>query len=943
MSAVLAVRSTQRCAYAAPGSPDADAAVLTPSAWSAVFGAHDEKGGDGGQKHYVAVAVANPAPPSSSAYTPRWHTLVLPAFCASAADSSAENIAPAEAPGQPEASLPLAFVPRHLLSEIASPTTVFRPIKPIPLSAAVLATPSTELLSEPGGRIASMLDTLILRQGQTIMLPLQKSGTSPVAPLRVVMADPVLQGVVTTNTELTLTLVPPTAWAEDEVNDDRRSSVADSAVLPNGSSFDFVRVGEVEDEDLDDQEASDKDELMIDEQYLAQTLAKLEFPPEGSTLPSARLPPTRITLAPMYSARTLLTAHATEAALSAWAASGSDHSRADVDEEAVVLVAESQLAAAGCLNGQYALLSSESGQSDANCQASGQRLVRVFGAPTSLLPSFSLARNNVTVFLPPLLLANLFAVDFEHREPGEQEGYQVFLTPLPVSLAPNGQPPIPFAEGITLARVASPASIDKVQEPLFLAALRAYFSGHRRIVLAGDLIAVALDGRVARWVATGSAPQASSSAPGTNVPLAPNGSAPAPAQSSGPPSISARGSDTGGPSPAGAEDEDLDIASLSLPGVDKAVTEVVYYRVVGVKADLDPTPATPTSGRSTVVPAAVGPNPDLGQTDAMALRSLVWDGSLGVLVDPGLTQIVQAGLVHSRVPSVSGWLGLDAGLPQYPPVGSALTLPDAPLGQLRALLCAALHPAGAKAGVHVTALLEGARGSGKRTTTLWAAQSMGVHVVQIDCYALLADSNTRTEGTLRARLERAKQAAPAVILLRGIEALGSKAQATESGHEPAMTRVLADCLEALKVTPPQPRQSLDDRPSSPATGSAASPVQEKAVAREFHPLIVLASTGEAEKCPPGLLALFKHKIQWNAPDEPERLAILQGAIAAASTASTTSDGCKASHVGMGSIVLAPDVTLSSLATQTAALVAADLADLVARAKAAATARIRGQM
>lgn len=114
-----------------------------------------------------------------------------------------------------------------------------------------------------------------------------------------------------------------------------------------------------------------------------------------------------------------------------------------------------------------------------------------------------------------------------------------------------------------------------------------------------------------------------------------------------------------------------------------------------------------------------------------------------------------------------------------------------------------------------------------------------------------------------------------------------------------MSHVLRDCLEGLK---------------------------SKAGSEQGHrPVAVFGTTSDADKCPNGIIACFKHEISIEAPNEAERLEILKTAVA-----------------GHGAI-LAPDVSLKDVATQTAALVAADLADLVARAKMASVDRVRKAM
>lgn len=189
-------------------------------------------------------------------------------------------------------------------------------------------------------------------------------------------------------------------------------------------------------------------------------------------------------------------------------------------------------------------------------------------------------------------------------------------------------------------------------------------------------------------------------------------------------------------------------------------------------------------------------------------------------------------------------------------------------------------------------LLHGARGSGKRSLVRAVARTTGISYHELDCYDLLGDTDAKTEGRLRAlAVDKALACAPVVLLLRNIEALARKSQAMETGQEPPMTTVLRDCFENLR----------DGWTSS------------------GWPVFVVATTTDLEKVPTGVLGLFKEEIALEAPGESERLAMLKQL--------TARD------------VIAPDVSLRSVAVQTAALVAADLVDLVRRARAAAVERV----
>ncbi|KAJ3025672.1 peroxisomal assembly protein, partial [Rhizophlyctis rosea] len=88
-----------------------------------------------------------------------------------------------------------------------------------------------------------------------------------------------------------------------------------------------------------------------------------------------------------------------------------------------------------------------------------------------------------------------------------------------------------------------------------------------------------------------------------------------------------------------------------------------------------------------------------------------------------------------------------------------------------------------------------------------------------------------------------------------------------------------------------------------------------------YPVVLCATTRDVEKIPSTVLGVFRHQIACESPSESERTQIFKSLL---------SRTC-----------LAPDVDLSQLAKQTAALVQADLVDLVARAGDVALGRVVG--
>lgn len=143
-----------------------------------------------------------------------------------------------------------------------------------------------------------------------------------------------------------------------------------------------------------------------------------------------------------------------------------------------------------------------------------------------------------------------------------------------------------------------------------------------------------------------------------------------------------------------------------------------------------------------------------------------------------------------------------------PPPRSASTAAT-PFEKLYEIVSTCLLPSAADYALHISVLLKGARGTGKRTVVQWVAEQLGVHVYevrfspvttgtgmnffcsrQINCYEVVGESPVKTEGTLRARFEQAAACSPCIFLLSHIEALARKSQELESGRGESSDQVL---------------------------------------------------------------------------------------------------------------------------------------------------------
>ncbi|CAG8505257.1 3910_t:CDS:10 [Diversispora eburnea] len=264
----------------------------------------------------------------------------------------------------------------------------------------------------------------------------------------------------------------------------------------------------------------------------------------------------------------------------------------------------------------------------------------------------------------------------------------------------------------------------------------------------------------------------------------------------------------------------------------------------------------------------------------------------GRQVDSKNTRLMQTGLEHSKVPVLKLYFNIVTETPSFSHINPILTAPETPFTKLFELISSCLHPNATSLNLSCTVLLHGSRGCGKKTIVEWVAERVGVHVYEVNCFEFSGESDSKTESSLRAKIDKAVTFSPCIFLLRHIDALARKSVALETGQEPSISSVLQDSFKQLLEN----FQTIG------------------------YPVLVVGTTGDIEKIPASVISCFRHEISFEAPDEPCRLAILE-------------------HLTR-EIPIAPDVSLSSLATQTAALVAKDLVDLVARAGFVAHERVK---
>ncbi|WOO79254.1 Peroxisomal biogenesis factor 6 [Vanrija pseudolonga] len=427
-----------------------------------------------------------------------------------------------------------------------------------------------------------------------------------------------------------------------------------------------------------------------------------------------------------------------------------------------------------------------------------------------------------TILIPPSLFRALFPVQSTSTE----------VTVQPTSFGAR-RPTLPVAQKISIARVATAEGVDKRYERSWLKGLRNHFTtkdvdGERvqRLVRRGDIIAVPV------W-------QDKPLAEGEELEAEEDG-----------------------------DDSDNEDGVVARKPTHPKPTALAYFVVTSLTFE----PLVPLED-------------DFSSSSASKARA----GELGCWVDAdvgGDTSMVLGGLERERVCHRGGdllWNGLAAPPAPYS-TAAVSTMRDLVRSAFSNNALARLFP--------LSVLVKGARGSGKRSFVRAVADELGLSVIDVPCFDIVGDTPQATEGTLRARLDKARSCAPAVLLLSQLEAFAppSSGGSAPPTRPPPIVKVIEDIL-------------AECRKSAVETG---------------QPVVLVGTTSNSEGVPRDMLACFKHEIALPAPSAPEREVIL----------GTT----------LGSTPLAPDVVVSHVAAQAAALNAGDLVSLIDRARDTALAR-----
>ncbi|KAG7854640.1 hypothetical protein KL939_004913 [Ogataea angusta] len=382
---------------------------------------------------------------------------------------------------------------------------------------------------------------------------------------------------------------------------------------------------------------------------------------------------------------------------------------------------------------------------------------------------------------------------------------------------------LPLAKEVVIARVASPITLDKTMQHLFLANLKSYFESKHRVIVKDQYIPVPIDTVLAKSLFS---------------------------------TYNASGDET---QPA--------IIPQGIPN------ELAWFKITDGTTDTD-------DGKSMVA-------------------------GKQYIIDPSKTRMIQSGVCSDKVPLSEGisysQLRDYFELPRqfaYPclRISSVLTFPYA--NQLRKIVNVAFRirdNSSHRSTLQTTVLLSSmARCVGKATVVRRIATEFGANLLELDAYELLNQSSvSKTIGTIRGKSDRVVDSCCSVILfVRHIEALAKK---------------------------PDPNQQQKD--------SMSLKLAELIDEYTSKGVIFIGSTNDADAISDLIRSKLKFDININVPTEPERKLILTHLLDDLKTKDRTP------------VLLRPDVSLDTLALQSAGLTANDLVSIVDNTIAIAVERL----
>ncbi|THH06073.1 hypothetical protein EW145_g4336 [Phellinidium pouzarii] len=169
-------------------------------------------------------------------------------------------------------------------------------------------------------------------------------------------------------------------------------------------------------------------------------------------------------------------------------------------------------------------------------------------------------------------------------------------------------------------------------------------------------------------------------------------------------------------------------------------------------------------------------------------------GELGCWIDSSKTRVIQAGIEHAFVPDTQYYSSISEETGTlFDQCSSSI-----PFHKLCELASAVQRENVSMFGLDLTVLLKGSAGSSMILATHLVAAKLGFHLLKVNVYDTIGETEAKTEARLREQFDAAISCSPCIFLLQDIDALAQTTQ-VESGREFAVVPLFREFLRELDM------------------------------------------------------------------------------------------------------------------------------------------------
>lgn len=283
------------------------------------------------------------------------------------------------------------------------------------------------------------------------------------------------------------------------------------------------------------------------------------------------------------------------------------------------------------------------------------------------------------------------------------------------------------------------------------------------------------------------------------------------------------------------------------------------------------------------------------------------DNDNDYIINPSQTRMVQSGIVtENSIPTSLPWKQY-LSLPLYPYYNlDDYSSPKFEYARkLHQYFSASISPLGVS--LKTTILVHSSkRGTGKSSAVHSVAASMGIHVFEVDGFSTISDNDAKTFGVLRARLERASEVSPCVVFIKHIDAFAKKSE--QDGKEGA--GITSNIINLFNT-----------------------------ILSEKENFIITATAADVDKLSDSVRALFNFEVEIGVPSEDERRDIFRY-ISKTQLPEQVSEQRFGQRKLSYTFALRGDVSIDTLALQSAGLTPPDLISIVQTSKQKALTRLQ---